>query len=333
MKPVFELKAVMDQVKVYLDRIILIPTGIKSWGADGANEILFKNIRDIQFQEATFLTRGFMYFSTSDADISKPMTLYCAGNDKNTFVFKSDAQLEAQKIHDYIKTQRLNPSSAENEADIDQEVEGEVKIFYAPLPSRKKDFEEYRRLTHAQDWQGIFEFNNSNIDDFGTKKELGVLHIYLTDGEIVFALASGMLSQTDTSNSLDFGLNTWLVALTNKRVLLLDHAMLSSAVDTQSVRHDKIQAISASQGFMLGKLTIDIGNRSILIDNSNKKDVKVFAALANNWLEFKADQGAPNHPAASDPISELARLAELKSAGILDEKEFAAAKTKILNKI
>lgn len=337
MKPVLEFKAVMDQVKVYFDRIVLTPTGIKSWAVDGANEILFKNIKDIQFQEATLLTRGFMYLSTSVAESGKPMTLYRAGNDKNTFMFKSDALLEAQKIHDYIKTQRLNPSSAdnetENEAEIEAEVEGGAEIFHVPLPSRKEDFEEYRRLTHAEDWEGIFEFNNSNIDDFGTKKELGVLHTYLTDGEIVFALASGMLSQTDTSNSLDFGLNTWLAALTNKRVLLLDHAMLSSAVDTQSVRHDKIQAISASQGFMFGKLTIDIGNRSILIDNSNKKDVKVFAALANNWLEFMADQGAPNHPAASDPISELARLAELKSAGILDEQEFAAAKTKILNKI
>ncbi len=329
MKPVFEFKAIMNHVRVYNDRIILEPTGVKSWGADGDNEILFKNIKDIQFKEANFVTNGFMHFSTSYADSSKPMTLMRAGNDKNSFVFKKGTQEDAKKVHDYVATQRSNPSRIELEG----VVEGGKLITHKPLPSRKKDFEEYRRLTEARDWRGIFEFNNSNIDDFGTKKELGVLHNYLAEGEIVFALASGILSQTDTSNSMDFGTNTWLAVLTDKRVLLLDHAMLSSSVDTQSVRHDKIQAISASQGWIYGKLIIDIGNRSILVDNSEKRDVKVFAELANDWLECRADQSAANQPTASDPIAELARLADLKSAGILDDDEFAAAKAKILSKI
>ncbi len=348
MKPVFEFKTLNDYVRVYNDRVILEPKGLKSWGVDGACEILFESIEEIQFKEANFVSKGFMHFSTSDSDSSKPMTMMRAGTDMNSFVFKKGSQEVVKEVHDYVISQVENPSRTKGDNSgpwstlrqgsksptlLEGVVEGGELITHKPLPSRKDSFEEYGRLTKARDWKGIFEFNNSSIDDFGTKKELGVLHTYLTEREIVFALASGILSQTDTSNSMDFGTNTWLIVLTDKRVLLLDHAMMSSSVDTQSVRHDKIQAISASQGWMFGKLTIDIGNRSILVDNSNKKDVKVFAELANDWLEFRADQSAPNQPSTSDPISELARLADMKSAGILDDDEFAVAKAKILSKI
>lgn len=322
MKPVFELKAIMDFVKVYSDRIVLEPKGVKSWGGTGTNEILFKEISNVQLKEANLLVNGYIHFELLDSESSEPMTLMRASNDKNSFVFRNGANQDAKKIYEYVEAQRTNPSDIEEDT-----------IFRTPLPSKQEDFDEYKRLTENRDWQGIFEFNNSAIDDFGVKKELGILHSYLSEGEVVFALASGILSQTDTSNPMDFGANTWLVALTDKRVLFLDHAMLNSSVDTQSIRHDKIQAISASQGWVFGKLTVDIGNRSILVDNSNKKDVKIFATLANDWLEFRVNQSAPPQPLESDPIAELSRLADLKSAGILDDDEFAAAKAKILSKI
>jgi len=195
------------------------------------------------------------------------------------------------------------------------------------------NFDEYERLTKTRDWAGIFKLNDTKIDALGTKKELGVLANYLEDGEVVFALASGVMSQTGTSNSFDFGTNTWLAALTNERILLLDHAMLSSSVDTQSVRHDRIQAVSASQGWVLGKIMVDIGNRSIKIDNCQKAHVSIFASLANRWLKEFQKPESSSTPTSNNPIDELERLAKLKMAGILDESEFAAAKAKILARI
>lgn len=55
------------------------------------------------------------------------------------------------------------------------------------------NFEEYEKLTKAQDWAGIFKLNNTEIDSFGTKKELRVLGSYLEDDEVVFALVSGVM--------------------------------------------------------------------------------------------------------------------------------------------
>ena len=153
---------------------------------------------------------------------------------------------------------------------------------------------------------------------------------------MVFALTSGMMSQTETSNSFDFGSNTWLVALTNERFLFLDHAMLSSSVDTQSIRHDHVQAVSASQGWLLGKIMVDLGSRMLVIDNCQKATVPVIADLANKWLKELggkknlAQQSTPVSVEES-PLDKLEKLANLHSMGALTEEEFNIAQQKILS--
>ena len=91
---------------------------------------------------------------------------------------------------------------------------------------------------------------------------------------------------------------------------------------------------------MLGKVTIDIGNRSIMIDNCDKEHVKTFSRIANDWLEHLAakaeaeDTKLLNSPAADrDPIEEIKRLAVLRDSGILSEAEFAGAKASLLSKM
>ncbi len=197
-----------------------------------------------------------------------------------------------------------------------------------------KNFEQYKALTHQRDWAGIFALNNLKMDSFGTKKELSVLGNFLQKDEVVFALVSGIMKQSETSNDFDFGANTWVAALTSERVLCLDHALLSSSVDTQSIRLNKIQAVSASQGWLLGKITIDIGARLITIDNCIKSDVKVFADLANELIREKEDNAKNAAPTATSSISEeIMKLKELHSNGILTDEEFSTAKEKLISKI
>lgn len=199
-----------------------------------------------------------------------------------------------------------------------------------------ENFEIYAEFTKAKDWNGICKLNAVELDSFGTKKELNVLSEYLEDDEVVFALTSGVMSQTETSNSLDFGTNTWLVALTNDRFLFLDHAMLTSSVDTQSIRHDRVQAVSASQGFMFGKIMVDLGSRMLVIDNAHKSTVKVMASLANKWLkelgEKKDNIPSANLISSQTPLMDmLERLDKLFSLGALTDKEFNDSKEKLLS--
>ncbi len=199
-----------------------------------------------------------------------------------------------------------------------------------------ENFEQYSEFTKSRDWDAICKLNDVELDSFGTKKELNVLSEYLEGDEVVFALTSGIMSQTETSNSLDLGTNTWLVALTSDRFLFLDHAMLTSSVDTQSIRHDRVQAVSASQGFMFGKVMVDLGSRMLVIDNANKSTVKVMASLANKWLKEiaeKRDSPSSVNPKSSDTplLDMLERLGKLFSLGALTDLEFNDAKGKLVS--
>ena len=62
--------------------------------------------------------------------------------------------------------------------------------------------------------------------------------------------------------------------------------MLTKSVDTQSIRHESVQAVSASQGWMFGKIQVDLGARVIVIDNCDKEAVSTIASLANKWLRI-----------------------------------------------
>lgn len=148
-----------------------------------------------------------------------------------------------------------------------------------------ENYNRYKIATEKADWRAICEINGVSFDALGTQKELAVLPNYLESGEIVFALVSGLMKQTVTSNAFDFGANTWLAVLTSERFLFLDAAMLTSSVDTQSIRLKNVQAISASQGFILGKIMIDLGSRIVVVDNCSKESVKVMAELGNRWIK------------------------------------------------
>lgn len=196
------------------------------------------------------------------------------------------------------------------------------------------NYPKYAEYTKTRDWKALCALNKVKLDSFGTKKELKVLPNYLEDDEVVFALTSGIMKQTHTSNASDSGVNTWLVVLTSERFLFLDHALLTKSVDTQSIRHDRVQAVSASQGWILGKITVDIGARTVVIDNCQKATVVPIASLANKWLAVlqkrKDESSNGGGTAVSSPLDEIKKLAELHSMGALTDEEFAAAKAKLL---
>jgi|GEM_PF-1196726 len=161
------------------------------------------------------------------------------------------------------------------------------------------------------------------------KNAIKALRKYLEPDEVVFALASGIMKQSETSNPFDFGANTWLVVLTSDRFLFLDAAMLTSSVDTQSIRHDKVQAVSASQGWVLGKIMIDLGSRLLTIDNCQKAAVKIIADLANKWLKELGNKKEAairqsQSPANETPLDKLEKLAKLHSMGAISDEEFRA---------
>ena len=192
----------------------------------------------------------------------------------------------------------------------------------------------YVELTKANNWKGIFELNDVKFDSFGTKKELNVLHKYLEEDEVVYAIVSGVMSQTGSSNSADFGTNTWISALTNERFLCLDAALLTSSVDTQSIRLENVQGVSASQGWVLGKVSIDIGNRTIVIDNCVKESVSVMATLANKLLKeartTKKIEATLLTPQSMSPLDRLEAISKLHKFAVINDVEYKQAVERVV---
>ena len=198
------------------------------------------------------------------------------------------------------------------------------------------NIEKCKKLTQERDWAGLFELNGLEIDSFGTKKELSVLGDYLQKDEVVFALVSGIISQSETSTDFDFGAigaKNWISALTSERILCLDYAMLSSSINTQSIRLNQIQAVSASQGWFFGQINIDIGARLIVIDNCEKPHVKVFAELANQLIRQKEEGETLLSGASVSIADEISKLNDLHIKGVLTADEFSKAKEKLIAKL
>ena len=195
---------------------------------------------------------------------------------------------------------------------------------------------EYKSLTKKNDWAGICRLNNIDFHSskWGTRKEINRLPEQLQADEVVFCFTSGIISKNKDSNSSDFGLNTWLIVLTDRRFLFLDAAMLTSALDVHSILHKNIQSVRISQGFFLGKVCIDTGGRSTILDNCEKHTVKVLGILANEWLQVLEERKfSPPHVAtfhAENNLEKLKQLGELKSLGLVTEQEFNEAKAKVL---
>lgn len=77
-------------------------------------------------------------------------------------------------------------------------------------------------------------------DQFFTKRELSHLPKILGDGEQVLAFTSGLMDG-----------NTWLITLTDRRIIFLDKGLIYGLKQV-TIDLDKINAVSGRPGFCLG---------------------------------------------------------------------------------
>lgn len=156
-------------------------------------------------------------------------------------------------------------------------------------------------------------------DQFFTKKELNHLPEVLSDGEQVLAFTSGLMDG-----------NTWLVTLTDRRIIFLDKGMIYGLKQT-AIDLDKVNSVSGQTGIIFGKITIEDGASSRLIDNVWKKTVVAFTNKVRDAIEARKSRHAPaSQPAGDDVVTKLERLAALLEKGIINQEEFAQQKAKLL---
>lgn len=164
--------------------------------------------------------------------------------------------------------------------------------------------------------------NLGEFDKWFTKKERNYLHEVMSPGETIHAMTSGLLDG-----------NTWLVTVTNKRVLFLDKGMIYG-LKQMELPLSHISSVSHKTGLVFGKIEVSTAGGTKLIDMIEKKDVPKVAQIISNLVNMpQVVQPAPQQSHGKDDIvSQLERLAALKNQGILTEEEFREQKTKILSK-
>lgn len=156
-------------------------------------------------------------------------------------------------------------------------------------------------------------------DQFFTKKELAHLPSVLADGEQVLAFTSGLMD-----------VNTWLIALTDRRIIFLDKGMIYG-LKQASIELDKVNAVTGKTGLLFGEITIEDGASQRIIKNVWKKTVVAFTNKVRDAIAARRDRPHSPAPASGDDvISRLERLAVLREKGILTEAEFHEQKAKIL---
>lgn len=191
-------------------------------------------------------------------------------------------------------------------------------------------------------------------DRFFTTKELDVLPKILAPMEQVLSFSSGLMDG-----------NTWLIVLTNERILFVDKGMIYGLKQT-SIELENIVSIQGETGLMFGIIRISSAASPHEIRNVWKRTVNQFvnkvrlAAAAKKRGETllspgsdllplgasPASTGSPM-PAAHDispepaspvqdqivdrdPISsQLARLERLADAGCIDQSSYRIAHQKI----
>lgn len=158
---------------------------------------------------------------------------------------------------------------------------------------------------------------------FFTRKEIKYLPEFIANGETVLRFASGTI-----------GASTWLIVLTNKRIILLNVGMFYG-VEHKSIPLDKVNAVAGKEGMLLGRIFIRDGAGEHIIDNVPKVCVPIFVKAAQIAIEKSNHRESyTNHaPQADDKYEKLEKIFRLKEIGAISETEYESEKVRILGRI
>ncbi len=158
------------------------------------------------------------------------------------------------------------------------------------------------------------------FNTFGTKKEISYLPEILNPDEHVLGLISGFLDG-----------NTWIITLTEKRIIFLDKGMIYG-LKQREIPLDKINSISQKKGLLLGNITIQDGATAIKIENIDKNSISPFVDTLNSAIDaFKTPLRSTSIPSQfHHGADELRKFKELLDDGIITEEEFDTKKRQIL---
>jgi hypothetical protein len=165
-------------------------------------------------------------------------------------------------------------------------------------------------------------------DRFFTSKELDVLPRILSPYEQVLSFSSGLMDG-----------NTWLIVLTDTRVLFVDKGMFFG-LKQSSIDLENIIAIDGETGLMFGSISISMAAGPREIKNVWKRTVNPFIKKVRQAIDFRRRREKLLSPnigsvdpveiiAVTDKNAEMKRLDRLKAAGSITDHEYQEMKKRL----
>jgi len=154
-----------------------------------------------------------------------------------------------------------------------------------------------------------------------TRREIQYLPAVLSGGETIRALTSGFYEG-----------NTWLVVVTDQRILFLDKGMVYGLKQVELPLR-QISTISHKTGLLYGELHIATGSGKSIVQKIPKGEVAKISSIVSSLVRnAHAPSAQPSAQVAPvDVAAQLERLASLMERGVLTPQEFAAQKAKLLS--
>ena len=132
-----------------------------------------------------------------------------------------------------------------------------------------------------------------------------------------------------------YGAGTGLLVLTDRRLLFLKDGIMSKT--TEDFPMEKISSVQWSSGIGLGTLTVFASGNKAEIKNMHKDNGKQIADTIRERLTsttahspMREVTGATPQP---DTYEQLAKLGQLRDAGVLTTEEFDTKKAELLSRM
>jgi hypothetical protein len=158
----------------------------------------------------------------------------------------------------------------------------------------------------------------------GSGREIRKLVSYLWDDETVNLMTKGT-----------YGEGTGLLVLTDRRLLFLKEGVFSKK--TEDFPIEKISSVQWSSGIIYGTLTVFASGNKAEIKNVYKEDGKHIVDVLRGRLSSKTahrpSQEETGVAHQSDAYEQLAKLGQLRDAGVLTPEEFEAKKAELLSRL
>jgi hypothetical protein len=203
-------------------------------------------------------------------------------------------------------------------------------------------------IKHEQDENFINKIKSiPNSDTTWTKKEIRYLRTILIEDEEVLDVVSGIMQQNDVNISKNFretsaktnsSTRTWLMALTNHRIILINRHLLVGTEHIE-IALDMINSISYQSRLLMSSISIMHGSGGIIVNNILKGCERPFVDRANKAIEnvkqkstisiVNAINNSKNESSLS-VANEILKLKDLLEKGIITQEEFDSQKEKLL---